>query len=85
MISTSYFGLLRVGEITSGDHPVLATDVHIAANKRKIMFVLHTSKTHWKNMKPQMIKITSSKATNKKKGFWTRDNLLKTKFVRMNY
>ena len=67
MISTSYFGLLRVGEIMSGDHPVLARDVHIAANKRKIMFVLHTSKTHWKNMKPQMIKITSSKATNKKK------------------
>ena len=25
------------------------------------MFILHTSKTHWKNNKPQIIKITATK------------------------
>ena len=59
MLSTSYFGLLRVGELTAGEHPILAKDVHIASNKRKIMFILHTSKTHGKHMRPQTIKITS--------------------------
>ena len=29
MLSTSYFGLLRVGELTVGEHPILAKDVHI--------------------------------------------------------
>ena len=60
LISTAYFGLFRVGELTSGDHPVLARDVHIGANKNKILFILRTSKTHWKNSKPQLAKISSS-------------------------
>ena len=29
-------------------------------NKRKMMFVLHTSKTHWKDVKPQVTKITAT-------------------------
>ena len=40
-------------------HPVLAKDVHITTNKKKILFILGTSKTHWKNNKPQMVKITA--------------------------
>ena len=44
-----------------GEHPVLARDVHIMDNKRKFMFILCTSKTHWKNSRPQSIKITSTK------------------------
>ena len=60
LLCTSYFGLLRVGELTAGEHPVLARDVHIATNKRKIMLILHTSKMHGKNMRPQTIKITST-------------------------
>ena len=59
LFSTAYFGLFRVGEITTGSHPVLAKDVHIADNKNKILFVLRTSKTHGKNTRPQMVKITS--------------------------
>ena len=50
---TLYFGLFRIGELTaaSGNHAVLAKDIHIGRNKNKLMFVLHTSKTHsciWK-------------------------------------
>ena len=33
IISTAYYGLFRIGELTSGDHPVLAQDVHIGTNK----------------------------------------------------
>ena len=44
---SGYYGLLRVGEMTSGLHPVFATDVSIGVNKKKILFRLHTSKTHW--------------------------------------
>ena len=56
---TAYHGLFRVGELTSGMHPVLARDVRIADNKNKIQFMLCTLKTHWKNSKLQIVKITS--------------------------
>ena len=65
LISTAYFGLFRVGELTSGDHLVLAKDVHLGSNKRKVLFILRTSKTHWKNERPQSIKISSKKLTAK--------------------
>ena len=54
-----YFGLFRIGELTSGEHPVKVCDVHLAYNKKTILFILWTSKTHWKNSKPQEIKIRS--------------------------
>ena len=57
---SAYYGLLRVGEMTSGTHPILARDVHIADNKNKILFVLRTSKTHWMDNKPQFVKISGS-------------------------
>ena len=59
LYSTMYFGLLRVSEVASGVHSVLARDAHIGKNKRKFLFVLRTSKTHGKNSPPQMIKISS--------------------------
>ena len=40
LLLTAYFGLFRVGELTSGDHPVLAKDVSIGTNKDKILFCL---------------------------------------------
>ena len=52
IFAAGYFGLLRIGEVTSGDHPVLARNVHIGLNKKKILFILWTSKTHWTNVKP---------------------------------
>ena len=63
LFSTAYFGLFRIGELTSGEHPVLVKDVQIGLNKRKLLFVLWTSETHWKNVRPQMVKISSVKAT----------------------
>ena len=61
---TAYFGLFRVRELTSGMHPVWGKDVHIADNKQKAMFILHTSKTHWRNNQPQIIKISSEPLPN---------------------
>ena len=60
LFSTAYFGLFRVGELTSGTHPVLAKDVQIASNKRKLIFILRSSKTHNKGSHPQLVKISST-------------------------
>ena len=60
LLATSYFGLFRVGEMTASDHVVKACDVHVVTNKKKMMFVLHTSKTHTRASKPQIIKIVAS-------------------------
>ena len=59
LLSTAYYRLFRVSELTSGVHPVLACDVQIAKNKKKSLFILRTSKTHGKSAKPQMVKISS--------------------------
>ena len=59
LFSTAYFGLLRVGEVTKSKHVILAKDVHLGINKQKMMFILHSSITHMKCDKPQIIKITS--------------------------
>ena len=66
ILSTMYFGLLRISKVTKGEHLVLACDVHIGANKRKFLLILRTSKTHWKNNKPQLIKISAQKIPVKK-------------------
>ena len=44
----------------AGAHPVLAKDVHVASNKDKFTLLLRTSKTHWLDVKPQEIKISST-------------------------
>ena len=46
LFATAYYGLFTVGELTAGTHPVRVTDIHVADNKNKILFVLCTSKTH---------------------------------------
>ena len=56
----AYYGLMRIGELTQGDHPVKAKYVLIARNKNKILLILYSSKTHAKNAYPQKIKITAS-------------------------
>ena len=61
MLSTAYFGLFRIGEITVSKHVVKAKDVHIGLNKKKLMFVLHSSKTHCRSSKPKVIKINATK------------------------
>ena len=60
ILSTAYFGLFRIGKLTEGPHVMAVKDVKVAMNKQKIMFVLRTSKTHWCDIKPQIITITAT-------------------------
>lgn len=58
MFTLAYFGLLRVGEMVKGTHPILAGDVHASRNKNpKIQLVLRSSKTHGLGDRPQIIRI----------------------------
>ena len=57
LMITAYYSLFRVGELTFSPHILKTKDVHIGKNKKKLMFVLHSSKTHGKDSKPQIIKI----------------------------
>ena len=61
VFSTAYFGLLRISEVvdTLSGHSIKVMDVHTGINKRKMMFILQTSKTHGQGDKPQIIKISS--------------------------
>ena len=59
MLVVGYYGLLHAGELGTGPHVLLAKDVHIRKNKNKLLFILWSSKTHNKGVKPQMIKISS--------------------------
>ena len=61
---TAYYGLFRVGELTSGSHPVKVEDVHVARNKDKFLFILRLSKTHGKYSHPQSVKISRRKKTS---------------------
>ena len=56
----SYYGMFRVGELATGDHALKACDVHIGQNKKKMLFILYSSKTHGKEALPQKIKITAN-------------------------
>lgn len=56
MFTLGYFCLLRVSELTTGRHPILAKDVSAARNKLKIQVKLRTSKTHNLSNRPQVIR-----------------------------
>ena len=66
LLNTSYFGLFRASELTwtPSKHAVLAKDVQIATNKKKILFILRTTKTLYAGSKPQLVKITNSEANS---------------------
>ena len=65
LFATTYYGLFRVSEVTAGLglHPIKARNVHIGDNKDKMLFILKTSKTHWTDSKPQIVKIVREMAT----------------------
>ena len=67
IIASGYYGMFRIGELTKGDHPVLARDVRVGDNKQKMLFILRTSKTHWKDSPPQIVKISSLKLAKHKR------------------
>ena len=64
IIATGYFGLMRVGELTMGSHPVKAPDFMIARSKFKIQIVLRSSKTHSLANEPQKITIIRTHRTH---------------------
>ena len=66
LFSTTYFGLLRVSEVTRDAHPILARDVHISANERKFLLLLRSSKTHGLGANPQMVKISAQSCNENK-------------------
>ena len=76
LFSTAYYGLFRVSELTISEHQIKAVDIHIGMNKKKILFILRSSKTHYKNVPPQMIKIKSCQqnVTKVRKGQEINDN-----------
>ena len=59
----AYYGLMRIGELATGGHPVLAKDVHVNKQQLKLKLYLHTSKTHSKGTRPQEIKIQGRNLT----------------------
>ena len=58
--------MFRIGEVALSNHVIKAQDVHIGINKAKLMFVLHSSKTHNKGDHPQIVKIASSGSLSQK-------------------
>ena len=64
LFCTAYYGLFRINELTKSQHVIRAIDVHIATNKEKLMFVLHSSKTHMPGGKPQIIKLSATAHNN---------------------
>ena len=62
LFALGYYGRFRVGELTRSEHVIKACDVHLGANKHKILVALYSSKTHDKTMKPQKVKITANVA-----------------------
>ena len=80
LFCTAYFGLFRIGELTLSNHTVLAKNVHIGVNKDKMLFILHSSKTHDHGKWPQQIKISAvrdRKATKKPKNMLCPFTLLR--------
>ena len=47
-----YYGLLRVGELVTGSHPIKAAHIHLGENKDKILIILYSSKNTWKSCTP---------------------------------
>lgn len=60
MLTMGYFGMMRVGEMARGDHPVLARDVHLSHRTKKVQIILRTSKTHGLGDQPQYIKFDTN-------------------------
>ena len=62
IISAGYYGLFRTGELTSETHLILAANVYLARNKKKVRFTLKTSKTHSHGDFPQKVSIINMNA-----------------------
>ena len=52
--------------MSQSPHVILARDAHVGINKKKILFILWSSKTHDQGNKPQKVKISSIPLNMKK-------------------
>ena len=57
LFAMAYYGLMRMSEITVSPHACRACNIHIRANKNKLLIILYSLKTHSKANPPQKIKI----------------------------
>lgn len=60
MMVMGFYGMLRVGEMASGEHPVLARDIHFNHRLKKVQIILRTSKTHGLGNQAQYVKIDTN-------------------------
>lgn len=60
MIVMGYFAMLRTGEMAKGDHPILARDVHLCHDHKKVQIILRTSKTHGLGDQPRYVKFDTN-------------------------
>ena len=60
--------MLRISEVAQGQHGVLAQDVHIGFNEKKLLFILRSSKMHTQGNQPQLVKISSRPKPGNGKG-----------------
>ena len=49
----TYYGMLRVGEVSLSTHTLKAANIHVGHNKDKLMVTMYTSKTHGKEPGPR--------------------------------
>ena len=52
--------MMRVGELTKGQHVLKAENIHVAHSKDRVLITLYTSKTHGAESGPQKIRISSA-------------------------
>lgn len=57
MLVTAYYGFMRIGEITDSKHVFKEKDLHISTNKKTILIILRSSKTHNEGDRPFEIRI----------------------------
>lgn len=62
MLVMGFYGMLRVGEMATGEHPILARDVHLNHRLKKVQIILRTSKTHGRGDQPQYVKFMDDDA-----------------------
>ena len=79
IFSLSYYGLLRVGEVSNGSpHYIRASDVYVADNKDKIMVLLYSSKMHSVANQPQEVKISGNESSGRKQKFFCPFKAMRT-------
>ena len=77
LFSLSYYGLLRIGEVTHSEHNILASNIHVATNKQKILILMYSSKTLNLGGQQHQIKISTSEASGRKKKFFCPLSILR--------